>query len=99
MAFENPSSGPRRAYLFGGKFRPKGGVPWRRMTGTMNTPVTSSRRRFLQTTLAGAVALPSWAKPLGANSDVRVAVIGFRGRGRGHIKELLAQPGVRLVAL
>jgi predicted dehydrogenase len=65
----------------------------------MNSPATSSRRRFLQTTLAGAVTLPAWAKPLGANSDVRVAVIGFRGRGGGHIKELLKVPGVRVVAL
>jgi ornithine cyclodeaminase/alanine dehydrogenase-like protein (mu-crystallin family) len=70
----------------------------RRMTATMNSPATS-RRRFLQTSLAGAATLPAWAKPLGANGDVRVAVIGFRGRGGGHIKELLAQSGVRLVAL
>jgi len=68
------------------------------MSLTMNTPATS-RRRFLQTSLAGAVSLPAWAAPLGANSDVRVAVIGFRGRGGGHIKELLKVPGVRLVAL
>jgi hypothetical protein len=60
---------------------------------------TTSRRRFLQTTLAGAVSLPAWAAPLGSNSDVRVATIGFRGRGKGHIKELLKVPGVRLVAL
>lgn len=64
----------------------------------MNRSVIS-RRRFLQTSLAGAAALPAWARPLGANSDVRVAVIGFRGRGSGHIKELIARPGVRLVAL
>lgn len=68
------------------------------MSRTMNTPA-SSRRRFLQTSLAAAASLPAWAAPLGANSDVRVAVIGFRGRGSGHIKELLARPGVRLVAL
>jgi predicted dehydrogenase len=64
----------------------------------MNT-ATTSRRRFLATSLACAGVLPAWAAPLGANGDVRVAVIGFRGRGRGHIKELLAQKGVRLVAL
>lgn len=64
----------------------------------MSTPATS-RRRFLQTSLAGAISLPAWAAPLGANSDVRVAVIGFRGRGGGHIKELLKVPGVRLVAV
>lgn len=64
----------------------------------MNAP-TTSRRRFLASSLAGAVTLPAWAAPLGANGDVRVATIGFRGRGRGHIKELLKVPGVRLVAL
>ena len=64
----------------------------------MNTS-RASRRRFLQTSLAGVAALPVWAAPLGANSDVRVAVIGFRGRGAGHIKELLKVPGVRVVAL
>ena len=69
-----------------------------RMSRTMNTPATS-RRHFIQTTLAGAMTLPAWASPIGANSDVRVATIGFRGRGSGHIKELLAIPGVRLVAL
>jgi predicted dehydrogenase len=68
----------------------------------MKTSARSSRRRFLQTSLAstaGLAALPAWSKPLGANGDVRVAVIGFRGRGGGHIKELLNVPGVRLVAL
>ena len=68
------------------------------MTPTMSA-TSSSRRRFLKTTLAASVTLPAWAKPLGAHSDVRVAVIGFRGRGGGHIKELLAVPGVRIVAL
>ena len=65
----------------------------------MNAPTTTSRRRFLASSLAGAVALPAWSAPLGANGDIRVAVIGFRGRGSGHIKELLKVPGVRLVAL
>jgi len=65
------------------------------------TSLDSSRRQFLRSTLATASisALPAWAKPLGANADVRVAVIGFRGRGAGHIKQLLETPGVRVVAL
>jgi hypothetical protein len=54
---------------------------------------------FSQTSLAGAVSLPAWAAPLGANGDVRVAVIGFRGRGGGHINELLKCPACGLVAL
>jgi hypothetical protein len=67
----------------------------------MNTTQTS-RRTFLRGTVAGAAGLatlPSWAAPLGANSDVRVAVIGFKSRGSGHISSLLKIPGVRLVAL
>ena len=69
----------------------------------MHTPsLSTSRRQFLRGTLATAAGLrtlPAWAQPLGAGGDIRVAVIGFRGRGSGHIKELLAIPGVRLVAL
>lgn len=65
-------------------------------------PANTSRRTFLRGTLAGAAglaSLPSWAKPIGANGDVRVAVIGFKSRGSGHISSLLKIPGVRLVAL
>lgn len=36
---------------------------------------------------------------LGANDDIRVAVIGFHGQGAGHIRRLRTIPGVRLVAL
>lgn len=62
----------------------------------------SSRRQFLRGTLAsatGLAALPTWAAPIGANGAVRVAVIGFNGRGAGHIKSLEEIPGVRIVAL
>jgi predicted dehydrogenase len=65
----------------------------------MNTGLPTPRRQFLRRALASSLALPALAKPLGANGDVRVAVIGFRGRGNGHINELLKVPGVRLVAL
>lgn len=67
----------------------------------MNSANTS-RRTFVRGTIAGAAGLatlPSWAKPLGANGDVRVAVIGFKSRGSGHISSLLKIPGVRIVAL
>lgn len=62
----------------------------------------TSRRHFIRTSLAGATglaALPTWAAPTGANGDIRVAVIGFNGRGAGHIKSLEEIPGVRIVAL
>jgi predicted dehydrogenase len=67
----------------------------------MNSNQTT-RRTFLRGTVAGAAglaSLPSWAAPIGANSDVRVAVIGFKSRGSGHIASLLKIKGVRLVAL
>ncbi|MDB6118793.1 MAG: hypothetical protein JWO08_2574, partial [Verrucomicrobiaceae bacterium] len=61
----------------------------------------SSRRQFLGTTIgaAGLVALPTWAKPIGSGDDIRVAVIGFNGRGGGHIGSLLKLKGVRITAL
>ena len=65
-------------------------------------PNQTTRRTFIRGTVAGAAglaALPSFSAPLGANADVRVAVIGFNGRGAGHIKSLLEIKGVRLVAL
>lgn len=58
------------------------------------------RRTLLKSTaLAGAGAFLPGLRPLGANDDIRVAVVGFNGRGAGHISELLEVPGVRLVAL
>ncbi|MDO8543169.1 MAG: Gfo/Idh/MocA family oxidoreductase [Opitutaceae bacterium] len=63
-----------------------------------------SRRTFLKTsavaTAATALSARSWGQVAGANSDIRVAVIGLNGRGRGsHLKSLLRIPGVRVVAL
>ena len=54
------------------------------------------RRRFLQTTALGAAAfsLPAaaWGQASGANEDIRVGVIGVRGRGGDHIKGSLRCP-------
>ncbi|MBM3334563.1 Gfo/Idh/MocA family oxidoreductase, partial [Candidatus Sumerlaeota bacterium] len=62
-----------------------------------------SRRSFLKSTAlaGGAAILParSWAQVPGANSDIRVAVIGFRGQGGGHINTLRRAKGVRITAL
>lgn len=72
-----------------------------------------NRRRFLKTSAltAGSLALlPSvvtrakaqtsvHARVIGANEDVRVATVGFNGRGRDHLKELSDLKGVRIVAL
>ncbi len=62
----------------------------------------SNRRQFIYGSLAsatGLAAMSTRAAPTGANGDIRVAVIGFNGRGDGHIKSLQAIPGVRIVAL
>src|SRR5690349_14685022 len=57
------------------------------------------RRHFLETTLgAAAAASMVWSSRASAASDVadiRVAQIGFRGQGSGHIKNL----GKHVVAL
>jgi predicted dehydrogenase len=67
----------------------------------MNTPQT--RRNFLKGAAASAGAIAwtasSWAQVAGANGDLRVAVIGFNGRGKDHIEGFRKVPGVRLVAL
>jgi predicted dehydrogenase len=64
---------------------------------------TPNRRDFLKTaTLAAATTVwsaRSWARVAGANGDVRVAVVGLNGRGRDHLRQLRAVPGVRIVAL
>jgi predicted dehydrogenase len=41
----------------------------------------------------------SWAAVAGANDDIRLAVVGFNGRGKEHIKAWTSTPGVRLTAL
>jgi predicted dehydrogenase len=62
-----------------------------------------SRRSFLKTTALGAAALgldPFFlGRAQGANGDIRVGQIGFRGQGGSHIGTLTKLKGVRLVAL
>ncbi|HYE32943.1 MAG TPA: Gfo/Idh/MocA family oxidoreductase [Methylomirabilota bacterium] len=62
-----------------------------------------TRRSFMKTAAwaAGVTALPArvWAQAPGSNSDIRVAVVGFNGRGKDHISGLSAVKGVRLVGL
>lgn len=76
------------------------------------SPHKINRRNFLRTTLLGAgavVTTPFWAgktlaqaptdKVIGANNDIRVAVIGIHGQGNSHINSLLNTQGARIVAL
>jgi predicted dehydrogenase len=71
----------------------------------MKTPFANklTRRGFLKQAAlaAGAASLPAraWSQVPGANQDIRVAVIGFHGRGKDHIKEWGKVAGVRLTAL
>src|SRR5512138_2624674 len=69
----------------------------------MNTMTNYSRRNFLKTTALGTAAITfsavSWSRAAGANGDIRVAQIGFRSQGSGHISSLRKMKGVRLVAL
>ena len=71
----------------------------------------TNRRDFLrQSALAGAalslptgsfstLGAPAPGSVLGANGDIRVAVVGFNSRGMDHITGFQKVPGVRLVAL
>ncbi len=60
-----------------------------------------NRRSFLRSSLgtAGMIALTPYARVLGANDHVRVAVVGFNGMGKSHINAYRRIPGVRIVAL
>jgi predicted dehydrogenase len=64
-----------------------------------------NRRDFLKASLAAGVGLAAGfsasvrSGALGANSDLRVAVVGFNGHGRTHINSFRELPGARVVAL
>jgi predicted dehydrogenase len=62
-----------------------------------------TRRDFLKAAAVGAAAFSidarTWSRAAGSNSDIRVAVVGFRSQGNGHINTLGKMKGVRLVAL
>jgi len=62
-----------------------------------------TRRSFLKSSIAAsaALSLPAhlYSAAAGANGDIRVAVVGCKGRGGDHIKNYLGLKGVRIVAL
>lgn len=66
------------------------------------------RRRFIRNSFLAVAALKTWplvaqssvkARVLGANGDIRYAVVGFNGRGQNHLEALSKVKGTRLVAL
>ena len=59
------------------------------------------RRTFLSggVAAAGAATLSPWARAVGANDAVRLAIVGFRWRGEQLIDAFREVPGVRISAL
>ena len=57
-----------------------------------------NRRHFLMSSMALPVALKASAMP-SPNETVRVAVIGFNGRGKAHISAYLKMANVEIAGL
>ncbi|QDU64815.1 Inositol 2-dehydrogenase [Planctomycetes bacterium Pan216] len=57
-----------------------------------------TRRNFLASAASAAVLAPT-ARVLGANDDIRVGVVGLRGRGAAHVRAFGKMDGVRVAAL
>jgi predicted dehydrogenase len=58
------------------------------------------RRNFMKSGfLSGAALLLPHSRVLGANNDIRIAVVGIRSKGKEHIELFRQTPGVRIVAL
>lgn len=59
----------------------------------------TSRRVFLQSTVCTGLSLATAHRHvLGANGDIRMAVIGVGGKGGGHLQAFSRTEGVRMVA-
>jgi predicted dehydrogenase len=62
-----------------------------------------NRRSFLKKSAVGTATVAwsarSWSQVKSANEDVRMAVIGFGGRGKDHLGGLSKLPGVRIAGL
>ncbi len=61
-----------------------------------------TRRNFMKHSMAAGIGLTMaspFSRARGANNDIRVAVVGIKGRGGSHIKEFGKMSGVRVVAL
>ena len=63
------------------------------------------RRRFLRNSLLAAAACKAWplmaqsSSIIGANDDIRVAIVRLNGRGKNHIDAFSKMKGARIVAL
>ena len=64
-----------------------------------NTGISHSRRRVVKTAATGLAGMLLAPRFVGANSDIRVAVIGLGNKGSQHVKVFRKMPGVRVAAL
>ena len=66
-------------------------------------PSQFTRRSFLKSTIAAgaAVSLPAriYAASQGANSVIRIGMVGFNGRGQSHISAYLGSKDARITAM
>jgi predicted dehydrogenase len=60
---------------------------------------TNSRREFVAKAAAGAPAVRTAWGQSSPNSEIRLGVVGFRGRGRDHYKEFSKISGVKVAFL
>ena len=62
---------------------------------------TLTRRSFLKSSTAAATALafPAIVRSQSPNSEIRVGIVGFAGRGQSHIADLLKINGVKITGL
>ena len=65
----------------------------------MNTKRTYSRRSFLKHAVLTSTVLCSGRNVLGASDDIRIAIIGLGGKGRGHLETFDRMDGVRIAGL
>lgn len=65
----------------------------------MNHSKRYSRRGFLKHTVLASSVLCAGKHVLGANDDIRVAIIGLGGKGRDHLRTFDGFDGVRIAGL
>jgi predicted dehydrogenase len=58
-----------------------------------------TRRDFMKGAATVGLAMVVPSRVLGANDEIRVAVVGINGRGGSHMREFHSMSGVRVVAL
>jgi predicted dehydrogenase len=64
-----------------------------------DTGISHSRRSLVKAAATGLAGVLMSRRVLGANSDVRIAVIGLGNKGAQHVRVFREMPGVRVVAL